>query len=312
MARQTGLGRGLGALIPTGAATSGGRGFTEVPVTAIRPNRYQPRTVFEEEALSGLAASIREVGVLQPVLVRALEDGYELIAGERRWRAAQRAGLDRIPAIIQERDDLASLQVAVIENLHRRDLNALEEAAAYRQLIDDFKLTHEEVAKRVGKSRATITNMLRLLQLPAALQRMVLDGALSAGHARALLALPDRRLQEELARRIVEEGLSVRDVEALTRRHEELSAKADGGEPSAATSGVSQQSSAGSASEVAVRVRPAIVVELEKLLEDVIETEVRIEVSRGGAGYIRLRFVDLEDLHRIAAGIVNPHPLEEA
>lgn len=305
MARQTGLGRGLGALIPAGVQQEQ-TGLIEVPVGAIRPNPLQPRTVFDEEALSGLAASIAEVGVLQPILVRRVTEGYELIAGERRWRAAQRAGLDRVPAIVQERDDRGSLQVAVIENLHRRDLNPLEEAAAYRQLIDDFQLTHDEVARGVGKSRAAISNTLRLLQLPAALQRMLLDGTLSAGHARALLGCPDRRLQEELARRTVEEGLSVREVEDAVR------AISNPPEPSSAERGESQRSRDPEEVEPQPRLRPAIVVELERLLADVIESDVQIDVSKSGAGYIRVRFVDLADLHRIASGIVDPHPQVEA
>jgi ParB family chromosome partitioning protein len=309
MARPSGLGRGLGALIPTAAPTSH-QGLTEIPISAIRPNPYQPRTVFDEEALAGLAASIAQVGVLQPVIVRRVGDDYELVAGERRWRAAQRAGLDRIPAIVQERDDLSSLQVAVIENLHRRDLNPLEEAAAYRQLIDDFELTHEEVAKRVGKSRAAVTNTLRLLQLPASLQRMLLDGHLSAGHARALLSCPDRRLQEELAHRVVEEGLSVREVEASIRALGEDIV----GPPPAETNMPVGGETDGRVQKRDVfepRVRPAIVVELEQLLSDVVETDVRIDVSKGGGGYIHLRFVDLTDLHRIATGIVNPHAQAE-
>ncbi|ACU54931.1 parB-like partition protein [Acidimicrobium ferrooxidans DSM 10331] len=306
MARQTGLGRGLGALIPTGVQQEQ-HGLVEIPVGAIRPNPLQPRTIFDEEALSGLAASIAEVGVLQPILVRRVADGYELIAGERRWRAAQRAGLDRIPAIVQDRDDRGSLQVAVIENLHRRDLNPLEEAAAYRQLIDDFQLTHDEVARGVGKSRAAVSNTLRLLQLPAALQRMLLDGVLSAGHARALLGCPDRRLQEELARRTVEEGLSVRDVEEAVRAISNPAAEATRVE-----AGESEHAQGPKEAVPEARLRPAIVVELERLLADVMESDVQIDVSKSGAGYIRVRFVDLADLHRIASGIVDPHPQVEA
>ena len=168
-----------------------------------------------------MAASIREVGLLQPVLVRQLddeEDSYELIAGERRWRAARRAGLQTIPVLVQVADDVASLEQALVENLHRVDLNALEEAAAYQQLIDEFGLTHEQVATRMGKGRATVTNTLRLLQLPAGAQRALAERTISAGHARALLGTPDRALQERMVEQIVEEGLTVRAVEELVRQ----------------------------------------------------------------------------------------------
>src|SRR5271166_6468342 len=201
MARRSGLGKGLGALIPTEAVSDRGSALREVPISSIRPNVLQPRTLFDEEAMVSLAASIRELGVLQPVLVRAVDDGdesYELIAGERRWRAARRAGLQTIPVLVQVADDVASLEQALVENLHRVDLNALEEAAAYQQLIDEFGLTHEQVATRMGKGRATVTNTLRLLQLPAGAQRALAERTISAGHARALLGTPDRALQEKL------------------------------------------------------------------------------------------------------------------
>ncbi len=197
MARRGGLGKGLGALIPPGGtegtATELG-GLDELPLASITPNRFQPRGHFDEEALSQLAESIREVGVLQPVLVRPIGDGeYELIAGERRWRAARRVGLQTIPALVRETDDAAALEQALVENIHRDGLNPLEEAAAYQQLIEDFGLTHDEVASRVGRSRATVTNTLRLMQLPPAIQKSVQDGKLSNGHARALLGSPDPR-----------------------------------------------------------------------------------------------------------------------
>src|SRR5271155_2828735 len=175
---------------------------------------------FDEEAMTSLASSIREVGVLQPVLVReAAPDDYELIAGERRWRAARRAGLQTMPVLVQTVSDVHSLEQALVENLHREDLNALEEAAAFQQLVDEFDYTHEQVAARVGKSRTTVTNPLRLLQLPAGVQRALADGTISAGHARALLGTPDRTFQEELAKRSVAEGLTVRAVEESIRRH---------------------------------------------------------------------------------------------
>ncbi|MFI5054587.1 MAG: ParB/RepB/Spo0J family partition protein, partial [Acidimicrobiia bacterium] len=226
MARRGGLGKGLGALIPADGREGAIElaGLEEIPISAIRPNRFQPRDRFDEEALGGLAESIRQVGVLQPVLVRPVDDGgeeFELVAGERRWRAARRVGLQTIPALVRETGDAAALEHALVENLHRDNLNPLEEAAAYQQLIEDFGLTHDEVAARVGRSRASISNMLRLLQLPPAIQRSLQEGKLSMGHARAILGSPDRTFQEVLARRAVEEDLSVRTVEALVREHQE-------------------------------------------------------------------------------------------
>ena len=221
MARRSGLGKGLSALIPGEATGESDSLLRVVPISHIRPNAYQPRSHFDEESMGSLAASIREVGLLQPVLVRELEgeeDSYELIAGERRWRAARRAGLQTIPVLVQVADDVASLEQALVENLHRVDLNALEEAAAYQQLIDEFGLTHEQVATRMGKGRATVTNTLRLLQLPAGAQRALAERTISAGHARALLGTPDRALQEKMVDQIVEQGLTVRAVEELVRQ----------------------------------------------------------------------------------------------
>ena len=244
MAQQKrGLGRGLGALIPTappgssaappgvprtrGAAdTVGGLAgpehalgaayFEELPIGSVTPNPRQPRQAFDEEALDELAASIREVGLLQPVVVRRVMPGhYELIMGERRWRACQRAELEQIPAIVRATADDDLLRDALMENLHREQLNPLEEAAAYQQLLDDFGATHEELARKVGRSRPHISNTLRLLHLPPAVQRRVAAGVLSAGHARALLTLDDPEAQDHLAHRIVAEGLSVRAVEEI-------------------------------------------------------------------------------------------------
>src|ERR1700684_146841 len=220
MARRSGLGKGLSALIPS-EARGGPHSLLRVgPISPTPPNPHQPRTHFDEESMGSLAASIREVGLLQPVLVRQLEgeeDSYELIAGERRWRAARRAGLQTIPVLVQVADDVASLEQALVENLHRVDLNALEEAAAYQQLIDEFGLTHEQVATRMGKGRATVTNTLRLLQLPAGAQRALAERTISAGHARALLGTPDRTLQDKLVEQITSEGLTVRAVEEIVR-----------------------------------------------------------------------------------------------
>jgi ParB family chromosome partitioning protein len=274
------LGRGLGALIPTAEVASATSGLAELSIGAIRPNPQQPREHFDEEALGALAESIREVGVLQPVLVRAAGDDYELIAGERRWRAARRVGLQTIPAIVRVADDAAMLQQAIVENVQREQLNPLEEAAAYQQLIEDFSFTHDEVATRVGRSRATVTNTLRLLQLPPSIQRSLKDGTLRMGHARALLGTPDRAFQEQLAKRAVAEDLSVRAVEEAIREREE----------SPATRAVAQ----GSRSTM----RPPGLLELEELLGDYLETRVRISMGPKH-GRVQVDFATLEDLERI-------------
>src|SRR4051812_11896654 len=226
MARLGGLGKGLGALIPSelselsdgGAAEDDRARLAELPIDILSPNPNQPRVHFDEESLADLAASIEQIGVLQPVLARDVGDGtFQLIAGERRWRAARRAGLTTIPAIVRRTDDLHSIEQALVENLHRQDLTPLEEAAAFQQLIEDFGLTHEQVAARVGKSRSAITNTLRLMSLPPSIQHLLADGRLSAGHARALLGSPDRAFQEHLAKRAVSDGMSVRAVEDAIR-----------------------------------------------------------------------------------------------
>jgi ParB family transcriptional regulator, chromosome partitioning protein len=292
VARRGGLGKGLGALIPPGAAKPGGAateiGLQDIPVAAIRPNRFQPRERFNEESLGRLADSIREVGLLQPVLVRSDDEGgFELIAGERRWRAARRAGLQSMPALVRATDDAGTLEQALVENLQREGLNALEEAAAYQQLLEDFDLTHEQVAGRVGRSRATVTNTLRLLALPPAVQRLLRDGQLGMGHARALLGSPDRGFQERLARQAAEEGLSVRAVEDAIRRHghEPGDGDARGGEND--TDVVTR-----------TRLRPPGILELEELLGDHLETRVRITMG-ARRGRVNIEFSTLEDLERI-------------
>ena len=280
MARPGGLGRGLGALIPAGVVSNDITGLQEIPVAAIRPNPQQPREHFDEESMAALAESIREVGVLQPVLVRAGGDGFELIAGERRWRAARRIGLQTIPGIVRTADDAAMLQQAIVENVQREELNPLEEAAAYQQLIEDFSLTHDDVASRVGRSRTSITNTLRLLQLPPAIQRYVKEGSLRMGHARALLGTPDRAFQEQLAKRAVAEDLSVREVEDAIRSREDS-------EP------VAKVARARSS-----KLRPPGLLELEELLGDYLETRVRISMSPR-RGRVEVDFATLEDLERI-------------
>jgi ParB family transcriptional regulator, chromosome partitioning protein len=283
---RRGLGKGLGALIPgdlTGPGGDGQNGVLEVPINQIEPNRYQPRSHFDEESLAGLTASIRELGVLQPILVRkAGPERYELIAGERRWRASKRAGLQLMPVIVREVADTLSLQQALVENLHRDDLNPLEEAAAYQQLVEDFGLTQEEVAQRVGKSRSAVANLLRLFQLPPQVQKLIAEGKLSAGHAKVLLSTPDRAFQETLARRIASEGLTVRDTEEAVRRRSELDSSAAKGTRSARPP----------------TLRAPGLLELENLLADQLDTRVRIDMGPK-RGKVVIEFADLEDLERI-------------
>jgi ParB family chromosome partitioning protein len=281
VARRSGLGRGLGSLIPTEVTGDRSSALLEIPVAAIRANNHQPRSMFDEESLASLTASVREVGILQPILVRSAGEGsYELIAGERRWRAAKRAGLPTVPAIVRDVTDLQSMEHALVENLHREDLNALEEAGAYQQLIEDFGLTHEQLSARVGKSRAAITNTLRLFQLPPAVQKLVGDGQLSAGHARALLGTPDRAFQEALARKAVAEQMSVRAVEEAVRQRNELGTPA----PTAA---------AGRS-----KLRPPGILELEELLSNHLDTRVKVDLG-GKRGKVVVEFATLEDLERI-------------
>jgi len=288
---RRGLGKGLGALIPGDLSTdrrdTGKGGIREVPITQVEPNQFQPRSQFDEEALAGLTASIRELGVLQPILVREVAaDRYELIAGERRWRAAKRAGLQLMPVIVREVTDTLSLQQALVENLHRDDLNPLEEAAAYQQLVEEFGLTQEEVAQRVGKSRSAVANLLRLFQLPPQVQKLVAEGRLSAGHAKVLLSTPDRVFQEELARRIAGEGLTVRDTEELVRQRNE----------EAHTDPSEGPTSPGAARTPKLRA-PGLL-ELENLLSDQLDTRVRVDMGPK-RGKVVIEFADLEDLERI-------------
>ncbi len=300
MARQGGLGRGLGALIPPRNGTDDDEAtFQELPLGAITPNQRQPRTQFDEEALAALTGSVRELGVLQPVLVRATGGGtYELIAGERRWRAAKRAGLSMIPAIVRTVDDTLSLEQALVENVQREDLNPLDEAAAYQQLLEDFHLTHDELATRVGKSRAAISNTLRLFQLPPTVQRMVAEGRLTAGHARALLTTPDRAFQEALAQRIVTDGMSVRAVEEAARQHNSAQG-GDGRAPASAGGGAASRG-----------LRPPGLLELEELLSTHLDTRVAITMggSKGAKGKVTIEFATLEDLERIYRAMTSAQP----
>jgi ParB family transcriptional regulator, chromosome partitioning protein len=302
--QRRGLGRGLGSLIPTGPAPSdpaaeptngdaagaarlpdaeglnpvAGAYFAEIPVGQIHPNRVQPRQVFDEEAMAELVHSIREIGVLQPVVVRRRgPDEYELVMGERRWRASQEAGLDLVPAIVRETDDVDMLRDALLENLHRSQLNPLEEAGAYAQMLDDFGCTHEELAGRIGRSRPQISNTLRLLKLTPAVQRRVAAGVLSAGHARSLLAVTDPEAQDRLAARVIAEGISVRGLE-------EIVAMRDGDGPAPRV----------------VRKKPVApgLVDLAERLSDRFETRVKVDLGRS-KGKITVEFGSIDDLQRI-------------
>jgi ParB family chromosome partitioning protein len=301
MARRSGLGKGLDSLIPgadqASTAETGEATLTEIPIGSITPNPHQPRVHFDEESIEELSASIAAMGVLQPILVRRLESGTnELVAGERRWRAAQRAGLTVIPAIVRTTDDIGSMEQALVENLHREDLTPLEEAAAYQQLIDDFELTHEQVAARVGKSRAAITNTIRLLALPPTVQHYLADGQLSAGHGRALLGTPDRAQQEQLARQAVAEGWSVRAIEIAVRG--ERSEPAPEGAPEEHGDALEREPIDGAGLTSSTKLRPPGLLELENLLAEHLSTRVAIKMG-ASRGRVTIDFADLEDLERI-------------
>lgn len=294
MNRPSGLGRGLGALIPSDVTDDPEATFQTVAVSSIRANQYQPRDHFDEETLDSLTNSVRELGVLQPLLVRRDGDSYELIAGERRWRAAKRAGLQDVPVIVREADDTASLEQALVENLHRQDLNALEEAAAYQQLVDEFEFTQAKIAKRVGKSRSAIANTLRLLALPMGVQRLVGTGQLSAGHARTILGCEDEDQQVALAQRCVDEQLTVRELEQVLR-----------GDEIADSESSDDSDDAGSSSPDKRKVgetRAPAVLELERLLSEHLDTRVGVTLG-AKKGKIVIDYADLNDLERIYRAI---------
>jgi ParB family chromosome partitioning protein len=321
--RRGGLGKGLGALIPTGPATGPARGpaamgptsilpvgsgpahqqvaevdepaavpgasFREIPVDRIRPNPKQPRQSFDEEAMAELRASIEAFGMLQPIVVRETgPDEFEIVMGERRWRAATQAGLERVPAIVRDTSDDAMLRDALLENLHRQQLNPLEEAAAYQQLLEEFGATHEELATRIGRSRSQVTNTIRLLNLPVAVQRRVAAGVLSAGHARALLSVNDHEGQDSLAARIVAEGLSVRATEELVALVLAGHRDEDRKTPAARTS----------------RITAPGLADLADRLSDSFDTRVKVELGRN-KGKIVVEFASVDDLERIV-GLMAP------
>ncbi len=307
MARKPGLGKGLGALIPEApTGETGEPAIAEevvgplrmVPVGSIRPNPFQPRKAFDDESLVTLAASIAELGVLQPIIVRPVEgeeDHYELIAGERRWRAAALAKLEVVPVLLQDDvNDRLSLEQAVVENLHRVDLHPLEEAAAYQQLVDEFSLTHDQVAQRVGKSRAYVTNTLRLLQLGEVAQGALANSQITAGHARALLGVSDPNAQATLVARVIKNELSVRATEEAVKLFLEP-------RPLAPTGTAREH-------EGSPRLRPvpdASVAELEHLLENYLDTRVHVDL-KGRNGRIIIDFADLDDLERLYIAISKP------
>lgn len=305
MARKPGLGKGLGALIPEGQemveddveVVIDQGPLRQVLVTSIVPNQFQPRKSFNDDSLQSLASSVRELGVLQPIIVRPLEgqpSRFELIAGERRWRAAMLAGLETVPVLVQDSvNDRLSLEQAVVENLHRVDLHPLEEAAAYQQLIDEFDLTHEQVAQRVGKSRANITNTLRLLQLGEVAQSALAQSHITAGHARSLLAIGDHDAQAAMVARIIKNELSVRATEEAVKTFLEPRPV---DHPSTVAPDISGKPP---------RLRPvpdASVAELEQLLEDYLNTRVHVDL-KGRNGRIIIDFADLDDLERIYISI---------
>ncbi|MGJ9413985.1 ParB/RepB/Spo0J family partition protein [Aeromicrobium sp. CF4.19] len=301
MAARRGLGRGLESLIPSTPAEAqesglkevAGASFAEIPVGSIRPNPRQPRSAFDEQAMAELVHSIGEVGLLQPIVVRSVgeESGvatYELIMGERRWRATQKAGLDTIGAIVRETSDDDLLRDALLENLHRSQLNPLEEAAAYQQLLDDFGCTQEELADRIGRSRPQVTNTLRLMKLPPAVQRRVAAGVLSAGHARALLSVANQEVQDRLATRVVAEGISVRALEEIVKFGGEQD------EPRSRSRPPGRTMTAPRLNDLADR------------LSERFDTRVKVDLGKA-KGKITVEFATIDDLERIVA-MMDPKP----
>jgi len=283
MAQKKALGRGLGALLGTPDLET--EQLREIDIDRVLPNSHQPRKHFEEEALNELTNSIREHGVVQPIVVRPLEDGFfQLIAGERRWRASQRAGLPRIPAVVREAEEHVALELALIENLQREDLNPIEEAQAYERLIADFGLTQEDVARRVGKNRATIANMLRLLRLPSEVQQWLRENRLTTGHAKALLSLSDLNAILESAKKIIQGNYSVRQAEILVSRQSNRALTND------------DQSQGGG--EADPNVKAAI-----HALEQALGTKVTVQET-GGRGRIELHFFSFEEMNRLYEGLL--------
>lgn len=290
MSKRGGLGRGLSALIPGAPESGQASGLLEVPVNAVAPNPKQPRTRFDDEAISSLAISIREVGILQPIVVRKSGDGYELIAGERRLRAAKLAGLATIPVVVRDTDDADTLREALIENIHREDLGPIELAEAFRQLLEELGLKQEELADRVGVSRSHIANTIRLLQLPIDVQQLLTDGKLQAGHARTLLTLGDAEAQNALALRTVAEDLSVREVEELVRRYVDA--------PTEKPAKVTTADAAPPDTTLS---------EVEEILSEQLATRVQIQMGKK-RGRVVIEFGSADDLERIVSEIIGSGP----
>ncbi len=283
---RRGLGRGLSALIATGESVGGLR-FEEIPVSAVRPNTNQPRSMFPETGIRELAASIKEVGILQPLVVRSTETGFELIAGERRLRAAKEAGLDRVPVLIRQAADSESMELALVENLQREDLNPLETAAAYQGLMESFGMSKEQLAQRLGKSRAAVTNTLRLTQLPEPVSEMLLSGTLTEGHARALLGLQEGEQMLLLAKKVRAEKLSVRRTEELVRDH--AAPEPPGMETAKET----------------WREKPTVQYEkVAQNIQEFLELPVKIKASKNG-GKVEIRFRETEELEALVALLTN-------
>jgi len=290
MSKRGGLGRGFSALSPGAPETGEAAGLLEIPVNAVSPNPKQPRTRFDDEAIGALAASIREVGILQPIVVRKAGAGFELIAGERRLRAARLAGLATVPVVVRDTEDADTLREALIENIHREDPGPIELAEAFRQLLDELGLKQEELADRVGVSRSHIANTIRLLQLPLPVQQLLADGKIQAGHARALLALGDGEAQNALAVRIAAQDLSVREVEELVRRYVE--APAEPAAPKVAADAPAADTT---------------LAEVEEILSEQLATRVQIVMGKK-RGRVVIEFGSADDLERIVSEIVGSGP----
>jgi ParB family chromosome partitioning protein len=292
MSKRGGLGRGLSALIPGAPESGDATGLLEVPVGAVSPNPKQPRTQFDDETIASLAASIREVGILQPIVVRRLDGGYELIAGERRLRAARLAGLATVPVVVRDTDDSDTLREALIENIHRQDLGPIELAEAFRQLLEELGLKQEELADRVGVSRSHIANTIRLLQLPLETQQLLTDGRIQAGHARALLALGDADAQNALAVRTAADDLSVREVEELVRRF---------------VDGPAEPKAVAAVPDVDEAPADTTMAEVEEILSEQLATRVQIQMGKQ-RGRVIIEFGSADDLERIVSEIVGSGP----
>jgi ParB family chromosome partitioning protein len=278
MAGKKGLGRGLQALIPE-YRTEEPQGVETINIAYIHPNQYQPRKQFDEDSLKELAESIKQNGVIQPIIVRKVDSGYQIVAGERRWRAAKIAGLSEIPAIVRDFDDLQVMEIALIENLQREDLNPIEEAKAYKALIEQFNLTQEEISKKIGKSRSVIANSIRLLNLDDRVQEMLVKGDITIGHAKVILSLPNKSLQYEAAKKVVEENLNVRETEDLVknllRKNEKITKKLK-------------------SNKIDVHIK-----EIEDNLCSFLGTKVKISQKSKDRGIIQIEYYSEEDLTRI-------------